>query len=36
LQVLPVKIKDSQGYAGLWESRYGLSIIKDSVYRNAY
>jgi hypothetical protein len=35
-QVLPVKIKDSQGYAGLWESRYGLSIIKDSVCRNAY
>jgi hypothetical protein len=32
----PSKEKDSQGYAGFWESRYGLSRIKDSVCRNAY
>jgi hypothetical protein len=35
-QVLPIKIKDSQGYAGLWESRYGLVMIKDSLCINAY
>jgi hypothetical protein len=32
----PTKEKDSQGYAGLRESRYGYSKIKDSVCRNAY
>jgi hypothetical protein len=35
-QDLPDKVKDSQGYVGLWESRYGLLRMKDSVCRNAY